>query len=309
MNFAIAEINPTLGFAARVTGIDLGQPLAPGVLRRIVEAFNRYAVLVFPDQALDDAAQLRFSQLFGPLETSLTKDRVRAVEDQRISNISNIDEHGNKLDPEDERAAYNRGNQLWHSDSSFKPIPALASLLSGREVPPAGGETEFADLRAAYDALPAATREAIKDLVAEHNILYSRSTMGYTGFSAAERKALPAVLQRLVRRHPATGRRALYVGSHASHIVGWPVKEGRELLRELLVHATAPQFVYSHRWTTNDLVMWDNRAVVHRGRPWDEGRYRRVMHRTTVMGDGPTVPLDRMTVEAQARARDMITAA
>ena len=120
----------TLGFAARVTGIDLGQPLAPGVLRRIVEAFNRYAVLVFPDQALDDAAQLRFSQLFGPLETSLTKDRVRAVEDQRISNISNIDEHGNKLDPEDERAAYNRGNKLWHSDSSFKPIPALASLLS-----------------------------------------------------------------------------------------------------------------------------------------------------------------------------------
>ena len=110
-------------------------------------------------------------------------------------------------------------------------------------------------------------------------------------------------------RPPATGRRALYVGSHASHIVGWPVKEGRELLRELLVHATAPQFVYSHRWTTNDLVMWDNRAVVHRGRPWDEGRYRRVMHRTTVMGDGPTVPLDRMTVEAQARARDMITAA
>ncbi len=309
MSFAVVEINPGFGFAARITGVDLTRPLAPGIFRRILEAFNRYAVLVFPDQALNDQAQVRFSRLFGPLEMSLTKDRARAVKDKHISDISNIDEKGNRLDPQDERAVYNRGNQLWHSDSSFKPIPALASLLSGREIPPTGGETEFADLRAAYDALAPAMKEKLEDLVAEHSILYSRSTMGYTGFSGAEREALPAVLQRVVRHHPATGRRSLYVGSHASHIINWPVEEGRRLLRELLEQATAPRFVYSHCWTANDLVMWDNRVVVHRGRPWDESRFRRIMHRTTVMGDGPTVPLERMTAGAQARAREMLAAA
>ena len=164
----------------------------------------------------------------------------------------------------------------------------MASLLSGREVPPEGGETEYADLRGAWDALPADRRRGLPSLVAEHSFVYSRGLIGYDQFTDAERAAVPPVPQAVVRTHPATGRKSLYLGSHASHILGRPVDEGRALLRELLEFATQPQFVYRHVWRQHDLVMWDNRCVLHRGRPWDERRYRRVMHRTTVAGAGPT---------------------
>ncbi len=282
-------VTPVQGdFVARLTGLDLSKPLDSGDFDQVRDAFNRYAVVVFPEQTLTDDQQIAFSERFGPLEVSLRKDRPRRVDNPRISDISNVDEKNRVFDPDDERAIYNAGNRLWHSDSSFKRVPAMASLLSGREVPPEGGETEYADLRGAWDALPADGQRGLESLVAEHSFVYSRGLIGYDQFTDAERAAVPPVPQAVVRTHPATGRKALYLGSHASHVMGRPVEEGRALLRELLDFATQPQFVYRHVWRRHDLVMWDNRCALHRGRPWDERRYRRVMHRTTVAGAGPT---------------------
>ena len=282
-------VTPVQGdFVARVTGLDLSNQLDEGDFGQVRDAFHRYAVVVFPEQALTDDEQIAFSERFGLLEVSLRKDRQRRIDNPRISDISNVDEKDRVFDPDDERAIYNAGNRLWHSDSSFKRVPAMASLLSGREVPPEGGETEYADLRGAWDALPADRQRGLPSLVAEHSFVYSRGLIGYDQFTAAERAAVPPVPQAVVRTHPATGRKSLYLGSHASHILGRPVDEGRTLLRELLEFATQPQFVYRHVWRPHDLVMWDNRCVLHRGRPWDERRYRRVMHRTTVAGAGPT---------------------
>jgi alpha-ketoglutarate-dependent 2,4-dichlorophenoxyacetate dioxygenase len=275
-------------FVARLTGLDLSSPLDAGDFGQVRDAFHRYAVVVFPEQPLTDEQQIAFSERFGPLEVSLRKDRLRRIDNPRISDISNVDEKDRVFDPDDERAIYNAGNRLWHSDSSFKRVPAMASLLSGREVPPEGGETEYADLRGAWDALPAERKRRLESLVAEHSFVYSRGLIGYDQFTDAERAAVPPVSQAVVRTHPATGRKSLYLGSHASHILGRPVEEGRALLRELLEFATQPQFVYRHVWRQHDLVMWDNRCALHRGRPWDERRYRRVMHRTTVAGAGPT---------------------
>jgi alpha-ketoglutarate-dependent 2,4-dichlorophenoxyacetate dioxygenase len=282
-------VTPVPGdFVARVTGLDLSSQLDEGDFGQVRAAFHRYAVVVFPEQALTDDEQIAFSERFGPLEVSLRKDRQRRIDNPRISDISNVDEKDRVFDPDDERAIYNAGNRLWHSDSSFKRVPAMASLLSGREVPPEGGETEYADLRGAWDALPADRRRGLPSLVAEHSFVYSRGLIGYDQFTDAERAAVPPVPQAVVRTHPATGRKSLYLGSHASHILGRPVDEGRALLRELLEFATQPQFVYRHVWRQHDMVMWDNRCVLHRGRPWDERRYRRVMHRTTVAGADPT---------------------
>ncbi len=275
-------------FVARVSGIDLSKPLDDGGFAQVRDAFNHYAVLVFPEQRISDDQQIAFSERFGPLEVSIRKDRPRRIDNPRVSDISNVDERDRVVDPGDERAIYNAGNRLWHSDSSFKRVPAMASLLSGREVPPEGGETEYADLRAAWDALAAERKAGLDGLVVEHSFVYSRGLIGYDQFTDAERAAIPPVPQALVRTHPATGRKALYVGSHASHVIGRPVEESRALLLELLDFATQPQFVYSHAWRQHDLVIWDNRCVLHRGRPWDERRYRRVMHRTTVAGAGPT---------------------
>jgi alpha-ketoglutarate-dependent 2,4-dichlorophenoxyacetate dioxygenase len=282
-------VTPVQGdFVARLTGLDLSRPLDSGDFGQVHDAFNRYAVVIFPEQTLTDDEQIAFSERFGPLEVSLRKDRQRRIDNPRISDISNVDEKDRVFDPDDERAIYNAGNRLWHSDSSFKRVPATASLLSGREVPPEGGETEYADLRGAWDALPAERKRGLESLVAEHSFVYSRGLIGYDQFTDAERAAVPPVPQAVVRTHPATGRKALYLGSHASHIIGRPVGEGRALLRDLLEFATQPQFVYRHVWRQHDLVMWDNRCVLHRGRPWDERRYRRIMHRTTVAGTGPT---------------------
>jgi alpha-ketoglutarate-dependent 2,4-dichlorophenoxyacetate dioxygenase len=275
-------------FVARVSGLDLSRPLDDDSFAQVRDAFNHYAVLVLPEQRISDDQQIAFSERFGPLEVSIRKDRPRRIANPRVSDISNVDERDRVFDPDDERAIYNAGNRLWHSDSSFKRVPAMASLLSGREVPPEGGETEYADLRAAWDALPAERKRGLDGLVAEHSFVYSRGLIGYDQFTDAERAAVPPVPQAVVRTHPATGRKALYVGSHASHILGRPVEESRALLLELLEFATQPRFVYSHAWRQHDLVMWDNRCVLHRGRPWDERRYRRVMHRTTVAGAGPT---------------------
>src|ERR1700730_2406398 len=192
----------------------------------------------------------------------------------------------------DRRNLFNLGNQLWHTDSSFKRVPAKCSLLSAREVPSpgpmGGGETEFADLRAAWDALPAARKQQLDGLVVEHSIFRSRSQIGFADFNDEIFKQLPPVPQALVRHHPGSGRTSLYLASHASHIIGWPVEKGRALIDELIAFATQPQFVHRHRWRVGDLVMWDNRCTMHRGRPYDDTQ-RRVLHRTTVSDYANTV--------------------
>ncbi len=288
MAIRVRQLHPV--FVGEVTGVDLRQPLDAAAVAAIRAAIDRQAVLVFPDQPLTDGQQIAFSRHFGPLETSirtLRKDNVNRL-DPHVSDISNLDPTGAKMGAEDRRRVGQLANQLWHTDSSFKTVPARYSLLSARVVPPEGGETEFADLRAAYDALPARVQAEIEELVAEHWYLYSRSLIGFGDFNDDERAGLEPVRQVVVRVHPGSGRKTLYLASHASHIVGMPVPEGRLLLRDLTDHATQPQFVYRHRWRVGDLVMWDDRCTLHRGRPWDQGHVRD-MHRTTVSDERSTL--------------------
>ena len=288
MAMRVRQVHPV--FVGEVTGIDLRQPLDSAGVAAIEAAIARHAVLVFPDQPLSDEQQIAFSRRFGPLETSIRKLRGdnRDRLDPHISDISNLDEKNAMMARDDRRRIGQLANQLWHTDSSFKPIPARYSLLSARVIPPEGGETEFADLRAAYDALPDRTKAEIEDLVAEHWYLYSRSQIGFADFSAEERAGLEPVRQVLVRVHPGSGRKTLYLASHASHIVGMPVPEGRLLLRDLMEHATQQQFVYRHQWRVGDLVMWDDRCTMHRGRSYDP-RHVRDMHRTTVSDERSTL--------------------
>ena len=277
-------------FVGEVTGVDLRRPVDAGTLQAIVGALDRHAVLVFHDQAIDDEQQRAFSQLLGPLETSRQAHRpgVKLRLQINMSDISNLDEHNRILDATDYRRMSGLANRLWHTDSSFKRTPAKYSLLSARVVPSWGGETEFADLRAAYDALPAAKQRAIEGLIAEHSIFNSRAVIGFTDFTEAERAALPPVPQVLVRTHPGSGRKTLYLASHAGSIRGMPLPEARMLLLELIEHATRPEFVHRHRWRVGDLVIWDDRCTMHRGREYDL-REVRDMRRTTVADAAPTV--------------------
>ncbi len=284
----ITPVHPSVG--ARVDGVDLAAPLGDETFKRIFAAFQEHSVLVFHDQHLTDEQQMEFSRRFGTLETTINaigrEDRLH----ENLVDLSNLDPErdGALMDWTDRRMVYQSGNQLWHSDSSFKPVPAMASLLSAREVPPVGGETEFASMRHAYATLPDRTRSTIDGKIVVHSIVYSRSTIAAGLFTAAQESGLPPVRQALVRVNPVNGRKSIYVGSHAWYIEGMPYGESRTLLDELLAHATEPACVYQHRWRQWDLVMWDNRAVLHRGRPWDAARHRRVMRRTTVAGEGPT---------------------
>jgi alpha-ketoglutarate-dependent 2,4-dichlorophenoxyacetate dioxygenase len=247
-------------------------------------------VLVFHDQHLTDDQQLAFSRQLGPLETA-TGD-IAAPQDRRLGmelgDISNLDKHSEVLPREDRRRLFGLGNQLWHSDSSFKEVPAKYSLLSARTIPDADGNTEFADMRAAWDALDEETRSLVQDLVCEHSQIYSRGVLGFTDFTEEERLKWAPVLQRLVRRHPVTGRRSLYLSAHAGTIVGWPVPEARALLRDLVEHATQREFVHAHSWRQFDLVMWDNRVMMHRGRRYNIAEVRD-LHRTTVADVAPTL--------------------
>lgn len=285
MTISISSVTPN--FVAQVSGVDLTRPLSDDDFAQIGDAFARFAVLEFSDQPLDDDQQAAFSERFGPHERAIT-DAFGGT--PSVINLSNIDEDGELLDTNDARTQILIGNREWHTDSSFKVVPAMASALSARQVPPAGGETEYADMRAAYDALPDTLKAEISDLEAEHSYHYSQGKFGLDAMTDEEQDALPPVVHSMVRTHPVTGRKALYIGRHASHILGRPVDEGRALLSELLNHATQEEFTYSHRWRVGDLVMWDNRAVLHRGRPWDDTRYKRIMHRTTIAGDSTNNP-------------------
>jgi alpha-ketoglutarate-dependent 2,4-dichlorophenoxyacetate dioxygenase len=293
MGFGVKPLHPQFG--AEFTGLDLRRPLAPAAFAAIEAAINKYAVLVFPGQLITDEQQIAFSRHFGPLETSpeyagSKKSRLNRPE---IADVSNIDPENRVMTEKDQRLLFNRGNQLWHTDSTFKFVPARFSLLSAREIPPSGGETEFADMRAAYDALPDARKREIDGLIALHSIAHSRAKIGFKEFNPEIYRDLPPVPQVLVRTHAGSGRKCLYLASHASHIVGWPVEKGRKLIEQLTEFATEPRFVYQHRWRVGDLVMWDDRCTMHRGRPYDDTRHRRDMHRTTVSDEINSVERER----------------
>ncbi len=282
MTISVRPLHPV--FVGEVAGVDLREPVDAASVSQIVAAADRYAVLVFRDQRITDEQQIAFSAMLGPLETTIKAYRPdhKPRLDLHISDVSNLDEQSRVLAADDRRRMNGLGNRLWHTDSSFKTIPARYSLLSARRIPGEGGETQFADMRAAYDALPEAMKVRLEKLVAEHfERLYSRSTIGFSDFSDEERERLKPVPQLLVRRHPGSGRPTLYLASHAGWIRGMPIPEARLLLRDLMEHATQREFVYTHRWMAGDLVMWDDRCTMHRAREFDLSQARD-MHRTTV---------------------------
>jgi alpha-ketoglutarate-dependent 2,4-dichlorophenoxyacetate dioxygenase len=288
MAVSIRPLHPD--FAAEVSGLDLTRPLAEAEAALLRAEIDRRGVLVFRDQPLTDEQQLAFTRHFGEIENSAGGHIAKPEEgrlDPRMIDVSNLDRDGSPLARDDRRRLFNLGNRLWHSDSSYRAVPAKYSLLSARVVARRGGDTEFADMRAAYDALDAATKAEIEDLVCEHSLIHSRGALGFTELSPEERAMFRPVRQRLVRTHPETGRKSLFLSSHAGTILGWPVPEARAFLRDLTEHATAPAFVYVHRWRPFDLVMWDNRQTMHRVRRFDESEPRD-MRRTTVAGDAPT---------------------
>ena len=290
MSVSIRQIHPTLAFAGEVSGVDLRAPLLREDVAAIEAGMDRYAVLVFHDQPLTDEQQLDFSRNLGAIERA-TGGNITKLEDRRLSvqmaDVSNLDKDHKPLPRDARQRLFNIGNRLWHSDSSFRAVPAKYSILSGRIVAEKGGHTEFADMRAAYDALDDDTKAEIEDLITEHSLLYSRGSLGFTTYTDEEMATFRPVRQRLVRVHPVSKRKSLYLSSHIGAIVGWPVPEGRAFIRDLSEHATQRQFVYSHKWRTNDLVIWDNRQTMHRVTRFDDTRVRD-MRRTTIAGDGPT---------------------
>jgi alpha-ketoglutarate-dependent 2,4-dichlorophenoxyacetate dioxygenase len=277
-------------FAAEAGGVDCARPLEPAQRRAIVAAMDRYAVLVFRGQQLGEDEQIAFARQFGPLDVGFR--RIRRGQPHRfghdeLADISNVQPDGGLAARDAAKIVSNIANQLWHSDSSFQKPAARYSMLHAVVVPSKGGETEYADLRAAYDALPADLKAQIAHLEAEHYALHSRFMLGDTSYTEEQRKALPPVTWPLVRTHPGSGRRLLWVGVHATHVLGMTVPEGRMLLMDLLEHATQREFVYRHSWQVGDLVMWDNRAVLHRGRRFDFVERREMRRATTEDGDAP----------------------
>ena len=279
------EITPQRqSFFAEVSGVDLRQPLAAKQWQEIQTAFHEYAILLFRAQPLTDEEHIAFSARFGPVFTATNyhwKTKARRVH-AKMADISNIGNDGAILPADDERRFHSRANELWHTDNTFKFVPARCSLLLAREVPEQGGDTEFADMRAAYDALTEEKKIEIEDLVVEHSIIYSRTLLGFNGYTDGAKQELPPVPQVLVRHNRQTNRKALYLASHGSHIVGWPKERGRALLDELTAHATQSAFIYRHEWHPDDLILWDNRCTMHRATPYDEFNTRRDLQRTTV---------------------------
>lgn len=288
-------------FAAEIGGVDIAKPLAEADVAAIRAANLDYPVMVFRAPGLTDEQQIAFTESFGAMENiQIRTTHARRTTDVRVADMSNVDPEGNLVADDSEKLIFQRLNRYWHSDSSFKPVPSGPSLLHCREIPSEGGNTEFANLADAYDALDEAMKERLEGLVAEHSLVHSRAMLGYRDFNEQEKGNFPPVLQAVVRRHPATGRKSLYLGSHASHIVGWDVEEGRALLGELLEFATQPQFVYSHPWTVGDLVWWDNISLLHRAAPYPDRSERRILRRTTLAGAMPTVKDGRPVDEWEA---------
>ncbi|MCC6919840.1 MAG: TauD/TfdA family dioxygenase [Alphaproteobacteria bacterium] len=288
-------------FAAEIGDIDLAQPLGDQDWAAIDEAFHRYGVLVFPDQSLDGDQHLAFARRFGPIEDSakgFAPDNARLRLARGIADVSNLDLEGKVWSPDSKARGFQLGNQLWHTDSTFRVVPARVSLLYGCAIAPVGGQTEFADMRAAYDALPDGMKAKLEDLVVEHSITYSRARMGYVDFGPLDQGGLGKVPQVMIRRSERTGRAALYLAAHAGRIYGMPDVEAKALIDELLAHATQRRFLYLHRWRQNDLVMWDNRCTMHRGRPFEDLRWRRDFRRATVSDEIPSCERRGLAVAA-----------
>ena len=298
MTLSIHAVTPD--FVAEVGDVALNK-VSHEDLAAIREAFTKYAVLVFPDQEFDDESQLAFARHFGPLETTVFMARKghNLRLHQNMADVGNLDAENRILETNNRQRLYNLGNRLWHTDSSFKRLPAYCSMLHARSIPPIGGHTEFADMRAAYDALPEATKQRIAGLVAEHSIMTSRGKLGFKDFDENERQAFAPVPQVLVRRLQDSGRMSLYIASHAGAIRGMADDEARQLIDELTAHATQRQFVHAHRWREKDLVMWDNRCTMHRGMAFDDQRYKRDMRRATVSDVAPTCEQMGLAVAAE----------
>jgi alpha-ketoglutarate-dependent 2,4-dichlorophenoxyacetate dioxygenase len=280
-------------FVAEVSPVDLREVHDAETLAQIRAGMDEYAVLVFRDQPFADDQQLAFAQrLDGELHTKTGTATLglNRLGNDALADISNLDEHGDITKPDNRRRLYGLGNRLWHTDASFQDPPGRYSMLSAKVIPPAGAETEYADMRAAYDALPAATKAHLEGLRVHHSIAYSRLTLGFE-FSPEEAGRLEGAVHPLVRTIPRSHRRSLYLASHASRIVDWPVPEGRLLLRDLIEHATHPEFVYRHAWAVGDLVIWDNRATMHRARPFDDLKHPRELRRVTTLDIEPAALL------------------
>jgi alpha-ketoglutarate-dependent 2,4-dichlorophenoxyacetate dioxygenase len=277
MNLTIKPL--TSRFGALVSGVDIGRAVPDDTFRQIRDAFEHHSVLVFPDQPMDDARQIEWSERFGPLERTVPSNPAAGSAFARQSNIDI--KTGETIPVNDRRMLYQKANMLWHADSTFKETQSLCSILSAREVPPAGGATEFASTRSVYDDLPASLQQDIEDLEVEHDLVYSRRIVGFE-FAEAEAAAMPAARHPLVQINSVTGRKSVLIGAHAKCIVGWPENRSRELLDDLLARTTRSENCFRHDWRTNDVVIWDNRSVLHRATPYDAATYRRLMQRTTV---------------------------
>ncbi|MBV9552830.1 MAG: TauD/TfdA family dioxygenase [Alphaproteobacteria bacterium] len=286
MSVSVAPLHAYLG--AKVSGVDASAPPDDATLATLWRAINKHSVLVLHNQSLTDAQLKAFAARFGDLEIgrAALQPGKRRLDIPEIGDISNLDVDNRIRAREDRRRLDMLGNRLWHTDASYMPVPVVLGMLFAVRVPPGsalgGGETEFADMRAAYDALADDMKTLCEPLVVEHDIFWSRGQIGFTEFPPGEREKYPPSQQRLVRRHPGSKRKTLYLSAHASHIVGWPVADGRLLLHDLNAHATQRQFVYSHKWAEGDLVIWDNRCTMHRGRPHEEGAPRDLRRATTL---------------------------
>ncbi len=273
-------------FAAQITGLDPTRALTASEQSEVLALMDLYAVCVYPNASpLGNEQHIAFSRHFGPMQRgrvlTVTGRKERLAAWPELVDVGNLDPEGKIQAPDSRARAFNNGNRLWHTDMSFHPNRATYSLLNAHIIPPADGDTEFADERAAYDALPQAMKERIEPLVASHSIWYSRVLSGFPEPTSEELQSRPPAEHRIVQIHPTSGRRTLYLASHASHIIGWPVEEGRALLRELTEFATQRQFVYRHKWTAGDIVIWDNRCLMHRATPFEDFKYARDMRRTT----------------------------
>ena len=281
MPISVTRLTPS--FAAQLDGADITRPVDDTTWAEIRAAFDEHSVLVFRGQPMDDDTQIVFSRRFGSLEVTRSMNPAAGTPFARQSNLDI--KTGEVIPPDDRRMVYQIANMLWHSDSSFKQVPSLCSLLSARIIPPEGGATEFASTRAAYAALPDALKRRVETAIAVHDFSWSRDQVRPGFFTEKERAEFPPVRHPVVRMNPVNRRESLFLGAHASHIVGMPVADGRALLKELLAHVTQPRFCHRHDWREGDLVVWDNRCVLHRATPYDTTRYKRLMQRTTVSGD------------------------
>ena len=285
MSLSIRQLHPV--FVGEVPGIDCSKPLSPEEVTAIVAGMDKHAVLVFRNQTLTDERQTAFTRHFGELGSYRTPGHIRKGEDRRlgpgIADFSNLDKQGRIMSAGDRVWFFKLADRLWHSDSSFRPLPAKYSVLSARVIPSWGANTEFADMRAAYDALDARSKSEVEELICEHSLIHSREAIGFTDLTAEEIEAFRPARQPLVRTHPASGRRSLFLSAHAGAIVGWTIPEARMYLRDLTEYATQREFVYSHCWEPYDLVIWDNRTTMHRARRFAHDEVRD-MRRTTLAG-------------------------